>query len=100
MPPVWQAQMANPLNNSRKDEIMITQTSNKRQVDILLDYLLVHGSVTGMECIELLGIMNYKGRILDLRKMGYAIKTKMEIGTKRDGSPCVYARYELRCGNA
>lgn len=70
--------------------------SNKRQVDILLDYLLVYGSVTGMECIEQLGIMNYKGRIFDLRKMGYTIKTKMEIGTKRDGSPCMYARYEMR----
>jgi hypothetical protein len=69
---------------------------NKRQVDILLDYLLIHESVTGMECINILGIMNYKGRIFDLRKMGYAISTKMEQGTKRDGTPCVYARYILR----
>lgn len=69
---------------------------NKKQVDILLDYLLVNGSVTGMECITILGIMNYKGRIFDLRKMGYTITTRMEQGTKRDGSPCVYARYILR----
>lgn len=69
---------------------------NKKQVDILLDYLLVNGSVTGMECINILGIMNYKGRIFDLRKMGYTITTRMEQGTKRDGSPCVYARYILR----
>jgi len=69
---------------------------NKRQVDILLDYLLIHESVTGMECINILGIMNYKGRIFDLRKMGYAIITKMEQGTKRDGTQCVYARYILR----
>lgn len=69
---------------------------NKRQVDILLDYLLIHESVTGMECINILGIMNYKGRIFDLRKMGYTITTKMEQGTKRDGTQCVYARYILR----
>ena len=69
---------------------------NKSQVDILLDYLLIHESVTGMECINILGIMNYKGRIFDLRKMGYAIITKMEQGTKRDGTQCVYARYILR----
>ena len=69
---------------------------NKRQVDILLDYLLIHESVTGMECINILGIMNYKGRIFDLRKMGYTIITKMEQGTKRDGTQCVYARYILR----
>ena len=68
----------------------------KKQVDVLLDYLLVNGSVTGMECINILGIMNYKGRIFDLRKMGYAIITKMEQGTKRDGTQCVYARYILR----
>lgn len=65
-------------------------------MDILLDYLLIHESVTGMECINILGIMNYKGRIFDLRKMGYAIITKMEQGTKRDGTQCVYARYILR----
>lgn len=69
---------------------------NKRQVDILLDYLMIHESVTGMECINILGIMNYKGRIFDLRKMGYTITTKMEQGTKRDGTQCVYARYILR----
>lgn len=69
---------------------------NKRQVDILLDYLLIHESVTGMECINILGIMNYKGRIFDLRKMGYTITTKMEQGTKRDGTQCLYARYILR----
>ncbi len=68
----------------------------KKQVDVLLDYLLVNGSVTGIECINILGIMNYKGRIFDLRKMGYAIITKMEQGTKRDGTQCVYARYILR----
>ena len=63
---------------------------------MLLDYLLVHESITGMECIEILGIMNYKGRIHDLRKLGYTITTKMEQGKNRNGAPCVYARYILR----
>ena len=75
---------------------MITHISGKCQVEMLLDYLLVNGSITGMECIEILGIMNYKGRIFDLRKRGFTIATKMEQGKKRDGSPCVYARYILK----
>lgn len=74
---------------------MVTQTNSNRQVDLLLNYLLVNGSITGMQCINELGIMNYKGRIFDLRKMGYTIKTKMECGKKRNGDSCVYARYIL-----
>ena len=75
---------------------MISQTSGKRQVDILLDYMFVHGSVTGLECIEQLGIMNYKGRIHDLRKMGYTIQKKWENGVNRRGKKTCYARYFLK----
>lgn len=65
-----------------------------KQLDILLDYLKEHGSATGMEIIQL-GIMNYKGRICDLRQLGFEIKTVMETGKNRNGDPTRYARYIL-----
>ena len=78
--------------------IIITPQENKRQVDILLDHMIVHGSVTGMECINELGVMNYKGRICDLRKMGYTIKTKWETRINAKGQKKTYARYVLMGG--
>jgi hypothetical protein len=68
----------------------------KNQCEMLLDYMLAHGSVTGMESIVELGIMNYKGRISDLRRLGYDIRTVYETGENRHGEPTRYARYYLR----
>ena len=52
------------------------------------------GSITGMESFEM-GIMNYKGRINDLRKLGFNIKTKMETHVNAKGEKKTYARYYL-----
>lgn len=66
-----------------------------RQLDKLADFLTEHGSATGMDIINL-GIMNYKGRICDLRQLGFDIRTVMETGENRFGEPIRYARYVLR----
>lgn len=66
-----------------------------KQLDILADFLTEHGSATGMDIINL-GIMNYKGRICDLRQLGFDIRTVMETGENRLGEPVRYARYVLR----
>lgn len=63
------------------------------QVDVLLDYLEKHGSITGLECITELGIMNYKGRIHDLRKLGHDIETVYETKVNARGEVKTYARY-------
>ena len=76
--------------------VIVTPHNTMRQVDILLDYLVAHGSITGLECIEKLGIMNYKGRIHDLRRMGYTIETKWESHTNKKGITKTYARYYLK----
>ena len=55
------------------------------QVEALLDYLKENGSITGMESITELGIMNYKGRICDLRRLGFDIETKWESATNKKG---------------
>lgn len=74
---------------------IVTQREPMRQVDILLDYLREHGSATGLEIIGL-GILNYKGRISDLRKQGCYIVTRMETHTNRNGETKTYARYILK----
>ena len=76
--------------------IIITQASGKRQVDLILDYMVRYGSITGLECIEALGVLNYKGRVHDLRKAGYTIQTKWETGQNRRGEKTTYARYYLK----
>lgn len=64
------------------------------QCDKLLDYMKTHGSITGMESIGL-GVLNYKGRINDLRNLGVGIKTVMVETTNSDGEKKRFARYYL-----
>lgn len=66
----------------------------KTQLAKLYEHLKTHGSVTGMECIEM-GIMNYKGRICELRNFGVPIKTTMETKVNSKGEKKTYARYTL-----
>lgn len=63
------------------------------QVETLLDYLERNGSITGLECIIGLNIMNYKGRICDLRKLGHDIETVYETKVNARGEAKTYARY-------
>lgn len=74
---------------------IVPQREPARQVDILLDYLRENGSATGLDIIGL-GILNYKGRISDLRKAGYYIVTRMETHTNKKGESKTYARYILK----
>lgn len=64
------------------------------QCEQLLDYIQKHGSITGLESIEI-GVLNYKGRIHDLRKMGVPIERKMETRTNAKGKKTTFARYYL-----
>lgn len=76
-----------------KGSVTQMQDEYKNQVTLLLEHLITKGSITGRECIEDLGIMNYKGRIADLRRMGFKIKTEWVDGKNRYGKPVRYARY-------
>ena len=60
----------------------------------LLNHMEKYGSITGMESINL-GVMNYKGRINDLRRAGFPIETVMETKTNSNGERKTYARYSL-----
>lgn len=65
------------------------------QCQLMLGFMLQNGEITGMQAIEELGVMNYKGRICDLRKMGYPIKTRWAYGPNRRGELTKFAVYEL-----
>ena len=65
------------------------------QCDKLLDYMKANGSISGMESIGL-GVLNYKGRIADLRNLGFNIKTVMVESVNADGEKKRYARYYLQ----
>lgn len=64
------------------------------QCEQLLDYMREHGSITGMESYEI-GVMNYKGRVCDLRKAGFNIETRMVTETNAKGEKKTFARYYL-----
>ena len=66
------------------------------QVEKLLTYLQKNGSITGLECINNLGVLNYKARISDLRKLGHNIETVWEIRENIYGETKRYARYYYR----
>lgn len=66
------------------------------QCQMLLDYLQQHGSVTGLQALSELGIMNYKGRIHDLRKMGYTIRTDYITRMNAHGDVKTFAQYTLK----
>lgn len=63
------------------------------QVEKLYEMLTL-GPVSGMDCIEE-GIMNYKGRICDLRKLGVNIDTEWETRVNAKGEKKTYAIYRL-----
>ena len=66
------------------------------QCEKVLNHLMIYGSITGMQCINQLGVMNYKGRIADLRKLGYTIETKWVTQENRKGEKKMFARYILK----
>lgn len=49
-----------------------------------------------MQALSELGIMNYKGRIHDLRKMGYAIRTDYITRMNAHGEVKTFAQYTLK----
>lgn len=60
----------------------------------ILRYVEIHGSITGLEALENLGIMRLPARILEIKEEGEHSVTKiMEDGQNRWGDKTRYARY-------
>ena len=78
---------------------MNEETSVKqKQCDRVLEYIKVHGSITSLEAIEQIGVARLASRICDLKKAGWNIEKKNEIGVNRFGEKTRYARYSIAKG--
>lgn len=64
------------------------------QCNIVLNLIAKKGSVTAMDIINA-GVLNYKGRVCDLRKRGFPIVTKMVTETNANGEKKTFARYSM-----
>ncbi len=53
-----------------------TKVSRRTQEDVVLDYLRQHGTMTTLEAVTKLYVMNPQQRIKNLRKRGYDIETE------------------------
>ena len=69
--------------------------SDSSQCMQILFYIREHGSITGMESVKNLGILNYKARINELREDGWSIVTTMETVVKPNGDKVRFARYSI-----
>ena len=65
------------------------------QVDMVMDYMQAHGSITQSEAIEAFGCYRLGARIADLKERGVAVGRIMEEGQNRFGDRTRYARYFL-----
>lgn len=67
----------------------------KTQCERIIDYINDFGNITSMEAMQDLGCMRLASRICDLKRRGYKIVSKTEIGKNRYGEPITYSRYFL-----
>ena len=76
---------------------MAATKNHSSQWLILLDWFLNHPDeeITGMEIITQLGIMNYKGRVSDVRKNGYPVERNWREVPNRYGGMSKIAVYSL-----
>lgn len=72
-------------------------TNHSAQWLILLDWFLSHPGeeITGRQIEDDLGIMNYKGRVFDVRKNGYPVERHWREVPNRYGGMSKIAVYSL-----
>jgi len=69
------------------------------QKDRLLQYLEKHGTITTLESVMQLGIMDPQHYIMELRNENYNITDQWINGTNRVGRKIRYKRYRLEKDN-
>ncbi len=62
----------------------------------LLAYVEEHGSISTMQAIMELGIINPAARVLELKRSGVRVVTTMNEGRNRFDEPCRYAVYTIK----
>jgi hypothetical protein len=67
----------------------------KSQTEDILRFMREEGSITSKDAIKEFGATRLSAIIFSLRKRGYDIDTRMEVGENRYGKTSEYARYVL-----
>lgn len=76
-------------------------TEKETDMKLILEYLEENGSIDPLEALSELGVYRLSGRICDLRKLGYSIKTDLvPVQAKRRKKICRVARHSLVGGEA
>ena len=71
-------------------------SKKQTQVDRVLDYMTLHGSITRVEAMTDIGVANLTAVIDTLRhRVGVPIKTNMVKGKNRYGEKITYAKYSI-----
>lgn len=65
------------------------------QRDRVFDYIMDNGSITALDAMRDLGIIDLAGRVRDLRQLGFAVKSTPEVVKNRFGEKCRIVRYTL-----
>ena len=86
------AMMLNTILTDNPQEIKMPPADT--QEGMILAHLDEHGSITALDAIDY-GIMRLAARISDLKKRGFDIVSKNEIGKNRYGDTVHYTRYYL-----
>ena len=62
----------------------------------LVKFIEMYGSVSTIQAIVELGIINPSARVMELKAAGFPIVTTMTEGRNRFDEPCRYAVYTLK----
>lgn len=63
------------------------------QRDRILTYLEENGSITALDAVKELGILQLSARLVELEKRGYRFDKKQESSLNRYGEKVYYTRY-------
>lgn len=72
-----------------------TQNEKSTQRLRIMQHLRQHGTITGLEALQLYGIMRLASRISELKKRGEPITKEMRTSVNKYGAPVHYAEYRL-----
>jgi len=61
----------------------------------IIDYILQQGSITCLDAVYKLGILDMQARICELKKKGYRFKKKQKAGIAKLGYKFKYVEYSL-----
>ena len=65
------------------------------QRDRVLNYIQSNGSITALQAMQDLGVIDLAGRIRDLRRSGVNVASTPMVVKNRFGEKCHIVRYEL-----